>query len=87
MKETSKRILGRFRGLFYNQRGQTMVEYAVLASVLAIALAIGLLDVFDNVRGVMMKVQGALEGELVNPNGNCGNPNPGTRGGRSPCAP
>ena len=62
--------------------GQDQVEYAVFVGVIALVAALSIPAVADRLTTVLQHTEEVLEDAK-----NCGNPNPGTFQGRSPCAP
>jgi putative intracellular protease/amidase len=76
-------------------RAQDQVEYAVCIGTIALVAALAIPAVADGISAVLLNTQAVLSGapatvsssSSTSKKGNCGNPNPGTFKGRSPCAP
>jgi Flp pilus assembly pilin Flp len=74
-----RKCLDRLSG---DRSGQDDVEYAVFIGAIALVVALSLPAVAGRVTKIIGNTQTVLKGAE-----NCGNPNPGTFQGRSPCAP
>lgn len=74
-----RKCLGR---LVRHTGGQDQVEYAVFVGVIVLVAALSIPAVADRLTAVLHHTE-----EVLDDAKNCGNPNPGTFQGRSPCAP
>jgi hypothetical protein len=76
-------------------RAQDQIEYAVCVGTISLVAAMAIPAIAESISTVLLNTEAVLIGAPVNPgaaapagsNGNCGNPNPGSFKGRSPCAP
>ena len=89
------KIISKLRSLAHDTRAENLVSYTLMAGALAIAAVYALSQFSSDLRSVLLSQQERLEQSANGPQnspsnsgkGNCGNPNPGTQAGRSPCAP
>lgn len=89
------KIINRLQRLAQDTRAENLVTYTLMAGCLAVAAVYALSQFSSDLRSVLLSQQERLEESVSQPpsspsnpgRGNCGNPNPGTQGGRSPCAP
>jgi Flp pilus assembly pilin Flp len=98
-QQSSHGLLRFLNHVVHNTRAQDQVEYAVCVGTIALVAALAIPAIADSISSVFLNTEAVLSGAPVsgssaapgsnngNNNGNCGNPNPGTVSGRSPCAP